>query len=174
MSRKDGLLVAAVVIALVVFGFVVVRNLSGPSGPSGPEQVALQGPQVGSPVVLPGVDWARGDRTLVLVLAKGCHFCSESARFYRRLAREVHQAGGGVQLVAALPQDVATGRGYLAGLGVEIPEVRSAPLDSLHVPGTPTLILADHAGRVVDSWVGLLPPEREEEVVERVLGRPAA
>jgi hypothetical protein len=173
MSRKDGLLVAAVVAALIVFGIVVVRSLGGPGGSPGPEQAALQGPPAGTAVALPGVDWGRGDRTLLLVLSKGCHFCSESARFYRRLAREAGQAGG-VQLVAVLPQDVATGRGYLAELGVNIPEVRSAALDTLHAPGTPTLILADRTGRVVDSWVGLLPPDREEEVVEQVLGRPAA
>ena len=173
MNRKEALTTAAIVAALLVLGYFGVRSLTRPDGAARPEQGALRGPQAGTPVALPGVDWTQGDRTLLVVLSKGCHFCSESSRFYRRLAREAGQAGG-VQLVAVLPQDVATGRGYLAELGVDIPEVRSAPLNTLDVPGTPTLILTDQAGRVVDSWVGLLPPDREEEVVDRLLGRPAA
>jgi hypothetical protein len=172
MDKKDSLFVAAIVVALVFFGIVVLRGAGGPSLPAGPEPQELAGPQAGSPVTVPGVEWARGDRTLVLVLQKGCHFCSESARFYRRLARE--SQGKGVQLVAVLPQDVPTARGYLGELGVDIPEVKSASLDSLRVPGTPTLILVDRAGRVVDSWVGLLPPDREEDVLDRTLGRRSA
>lgn len=173
MQRKDVLTAVAIVVAFALFGVFIVRSLAPPGGAAQSPRT-LEGPQAGSQVALTGVEWARGDRTLLLVLSKGCHFCSESARFYRRLAREARQRQGDVQLVAVLPQDEPTARGYLAELGVDIGEVRTAPLDALKVPGTPTLILVDRSGKVLGSWVGQLPPDGEEEVVGRLLGWPTA
>jgi hypothetical protein len=171
MKRKDALIATAVVVAFVIFGALVMRGLGSPGAPTG--LLDLEGPPAGAQIELQGVEWARGDRTLLLVVSQGCRFCTESARFYRRLAREASERGG-VQLVAVVPQDVATGRGYLKELGVDIGEVHSAPLDTLGVQGTPTLILVDRAGRVVDSWAGQLPPDREEQVVEGLFSRRAA
>src|SRR5947207_1761138 len=45
-------------------------------------------PLVGSPVSLPNVDWAKNGQTLLIVLSKDCHFCAESAPFYKRIVLE--------------------------------------------------------------------------------------
>jgi hypothetical protein len=100
-------------------------------------------------------------------LQAGCHFCSESAPFYQRLARETAQKSG-VHLVAVLPQDVAEGSKYLNSLGVPIEDVRQAQLDALGVSGTPTLILIDGKGVVMKSWVGKLSGDREAEVLDQL------
>lgn len=123
--------------------------------------------RAGVKLSVPDVDWGKNDRTLLLTLSKGCHYCSASAPFYRRLAQET--AGRkDVGLVALLPQAVEDGRGYLSGLGVEVPDVRQASLDSLGVVGTPTLILVNKQGVVIDSWRGQLPPFKEEEVLNQL------
>ncbi len=113
------------------------------------------------------MDWAKSNRTLLLVLQEGCHFCSESAPFYQRLARETAQLSG-VHLVAVLPQDVAEGTKYLNSLGVPIQDVRQARLDAMRVAGTPTLILIDDKGVVTNSWVGKLSGEKEAEVLNQL------
>ena len=127
----------------------------------------MHGPEVGSKLELAGLDLSGEDRTLLLVLQKGCHFCTESGPFYQRLAREAAARGGRVKLLAVLPQDEAEGRKYLDGLGVTIERVAQARLGSLDVTGTPTLIMLDR-GKVSDVWVGALTPERETEVLNKL------
>lgn len=113
---------------------------------------------------LPDVDWEGNGRTLLLVLHKGCRFCTASAPFYQRPVRDV--AGrGSVRLVAALPEGVEEGTDYLKGLGVSIANVRQATPTSLGVRGTPTLILVDNRGVVAESWAGQLDAGGEGQVL---------
>lgn len=119
---------------------------------------------VGSSLTLPGIDWANSDRTLVLILQKGCHFCSESAPFYRRIVSET-LGHTGLRLLAVLPQDVNEAKGYLNDLDVRIEEVKQAHLGAIRVSGTPTLVLVDHTGKVTNLWVGKLTAEGESAVL---------
>jgi thiol-disulfide isomerase/thioredoxin len=166
MLNKTGKLETLVNVAIVVVAVAVCAVLAkqylltGAPGRS-------HGPEVGSKIDVAGVDLAGEDRTLLLVLQKGCHFCSESAPFYQRLARETARKSG-VHLVAVLPQDVAEGSKYLNSLGVPIEDVRQAQLDALGVSGTPTLILIDDKGVVMKSWVGKLSGDREAEVLDQL------
>ena len=168
MNRKETLATVAVVALFVVFGAVVLKlSSSSISTASAPAELAPI--PVGKQFAVPGVDWQGGHQTLLLVVSKGCHFCEASAPFYRKLALKVREKQAPVQLVAVVPQDVAVGQQYLQELGVPIGKVASAPLQSLGVQGTPTLILVDTGGKVVTSWIGELVPERESEVLDRVL-----
>ena len=67
---------------------------------------AVGRPQVGTPVKLAGGGVGPGRPHPAPGALEGLPLCTESARFYRRLARE--SQGGGVQVVAVLPQDVPT------------------------------------------------------------------
>ena len=125
------------------------------------------GPQVGSRVELAGADLSSDERALLLVLQKGCHYCTDSGPFYRRLARAASARGGRVKLVAVVPHDAEEGRRYLGDLGVPVERVVQARLGSLDVSGTPTLIMLER-GAVSDVWVGALPPEREAEVLAKL------
>lgn len=127
----------------------------------------MHGPEVGSKVEVAGVDLSGEDRTLVLVLQKGCHFCTESGPFYQRLARAAAARGGRVKLLAVVPHDADEGRKYLSDLGVPVERVAQASLRALEVSGTPTLIMLDR-GKVSDVWVGALTPEREAEVLAKL------
>jgi hypothetical protein len=132
-----------------------------------PTAQAPSTPIVGTKPAVLGVDWQKNGRTLLLVLQKNCHFCTDSALFYQRLTREL--AGhDGLRLVAVLPQQVEEGRQYLNGLGVTIDEVRQVSPANLGVSGTPTLVLVDSAGVATDAWVGKLTPDREGEVLSRL------
>jgi len=111
---------------------------------------------------LPGVDWAKNKRTLVLALSTQCHFCTESAPFFKRIQKE---AAKNVRMVAVLPQPADDGRKYLEGEGVHVDDVKQAQLSAIGVTGTPTLLLVDSTGKVADAWQGKLQPEQEEGVL---------
>ncbi len=109
---------------------------------------------------LPGVDWSKNEQTLVLAVSSTCHFCTESAAFYRDIRTRSH-----VHTVAVLPQSVDEGRNYLSNLGVQVDQVLQAPLGSIDVNGTPTLLLVSRDGTVIRTWIGKLPPDLEKEVL---------
>lgn len=118
----------------------------------------------GTKITLPDLDWSQSPRTLLLVLSTRCKYCTASAPFYQRLVSQEAQAHS-TQLVVLLPQAPDESREYLAGLRVKIDALRQTDLASVGAKGTPTLILVDANGFVIQSWEGLLPPDAESEVL---------
>lgn len=122
-------------------------------------------PQAGTKISLPGVDWSKSTRTVVLALSTTCHFCSESAPFYQNLVR---QKPDNVGLIAVLPQPVQDSKNYLNQLGVKTTDVIQSSLSSIGASGTPTLLLVDNSGSITASWVGKLPDGEAAKVIEQI------
>ncbi|HEX8070987.1 MAG TPA: hypothetical protein VF546_13610 [Pyrinomonadaceae bacterium] len=160
----------AIIVVAILLSVVLVKNylLHNPPLNNSPAPQGVE-TRVGERLALSGVEWSKNGRTLLLALSTTCHFCSDSAPFYRQLIKE----RGGVHLVAVLPQPVAEGQKYLDRLGLSVDEVKQAPLASLGVSGTPTLFLIDNNGTVLNTWFGQLPAEQETAVLEQVRHAPA-
>ncbi len=135
--------------------------------PNGNDRPVRNYIQKGQKVAIENVDWAKNGRTLLLVLQNGCHFCSESAPFYKTLVQNAAKRNE-IHLVAVLPQPTDEGKKYLNDLGVSIDDVRQAPLSALAIEGTPTLILVNNAGVASEIWIGKLKPDKEAEVLSRL------
>lgn len=112
-------------------------------------------------MALEGVDWGANRKTVLLALQTTCHFCTESAPFYRKLSERV----SGVRIVAVLPQPVDVSRRYLSEIGVPIREVRQMRLAELKVSATPTIVLIDGSGKVERVWVGRMSHADEEALL---------
>jgi hypothetical protein len=67
------------------------------------------------------------------------------------------------QVVSVQPLDVM--RTYLSQHGLAPSAVLTVTETGAYVRGTPSLILTDSKGVVIDSWSGALPPEEERKVV---------
>lgn len=166
-KRAELLANLAIVVVAVLLGIVLVSRYLLPASPQ-PTDGESARVKPGTKLSLPTVDWGKGDRTLLLVLSTSCRFCTESAPFYRRLAEEKAR-NGRVRLMAVLPQSTADSQKYLNGLGVAVDDIRQASLEDVQVRATPTLIIVDRTGSVVESWVGKLPDEKEDEALKRFL-----
>lgn len=169
MYKKIELIANVAIIITSALLVAVAANrffFSSGSGP-GDAAAARQSIKVGDRVNLPDFNWAQSERTLLLVLSTNCRFCTESAPFYQRLAQEKTKRRG-LRLVAVLPQDAAESRKYLSDHGVSVDDIRRASPGEVKVGGTPTLILADHTGAVITSWIGKLPSDKEAEVLSRL------
>ena len=134
---------------------------------SQPNQQARLTPSVGAKMTAPDINWSEKPKTLILALQTGCHFCNESAPFYKRIVETVQNKP--VKLVAVFPSSVEQSRIHLADLGLSNMEVKESSLGSLQVSGTPTLILTNDKGEITNFWVGKLPPDKEAEVLNRLL-----
>jgi thioredoxin-related protein len=151
----------AIILVAVILGYVLVKQFVFTPAPAAPGP--MKQPEIGAKAALADTDFSQKDKTLILALKKGCHYCSESAPFYQKLVQLAAEKN--VRLIAAFPHSVEEGEGYLKELNVPIAEMKQADFAALSVGGTPTLILADKNGVVTKYWVGKLPPDKEAEVI---------
>lgn len=154
VSANVGIIVVAILLCFVLGK----RFLFPPAQVPSPTEIVA-----GTLVSVPDFDWSKSNRTLMLVLQKDCRFCTESAPFYRTLVSTAPAKA--IKLLAVLPQEESVAREYLESMDVQIDDVRQLSLSSLHVRGTPTLILVDSNGKVIKSWVGKLPDVGEKELL---------
>jgi thiol-disulfide isomerase/thioredoxin len=152
--------IAIIVVAILIVGLVIQRyffaNNQQPAANEPPT------PAVGTKVSLPGVDFAQNPQTVLLVLQKGCHYCTDSAPFYQKLVKGT--AGKNIKILAVLPQNKEESEGYLSELGIAGIETKQAPLSLLEVRGTPTVIVVNDKGEITNTWIGKLATEKELEV----------
>ncbi len=153
----------AIIIVAVLLSITLLKPYISNRQASRPEQsshATTETLRIGANLAGTDVDFTKSRQTLVLAVSSTCHFCTESADFYKKLAQSKNSA----RLVAVLPQSVEDGRTYLDKLGIQVDEVKHISLDSMGVTGTPTLLLVDNNGVIKNLWLGKLPHEEEAEV----------
>ncbi|HEX9982964.1 MAG TPA: hypothetical protein VGF69_06860 [Thermoanaerobaculia bacterium] len=158
----------AIIVVAVIASIVLVRNYMA----RGAVKMTREQIATGNKLPMPGVEWQANGNTVVLALSTNCHYCSESAPFYKRLTAELSRRRAHLMIV--MPQSIEEGRKYVEGLGLQAADVRQVPLRALKIRGTPTLAIVDGDGVVRNVWEGMLQPEREQEVMEAVRDVPAA
>jgi thioredoxin-related protein len=149
--------VAIIIVAILLGYFLTQKFFFQQNSKQPPVEITK-----GTKISLADVDWQANQKTLLLVLQKGCRFCTESMPFYKTLVEKAKEKG--VKLVAVLPDSREESIQYLKENGVEIQEISQSGLNELNVKGTPTLLLVDQNGEVTNSWIGKLNANREQEV----------
>jgi hypothetical protein len=154
--------IATIGVAVVVSAVLIKVYLLPAPTPRRPQVLAETGVGTSLKGRVPGVDWSRNGRTLVLAVSTQCHFCKESTPFYRKLQEQV---GKSLKTVAILPQSVAAAEQYLNGESVHVDQVRQVTLGDIGIRATPTMLLVNSAGVVTKIWVGRIKPEQEQDVL---------
>jgi thiol-disulfide isomerase/thioredoxin len=150
--------VGIVIVALLV-GTLFVRNYLGQG--SKPQPIA-----VGSKFKLKDVNWKANGKTIVLALSTTCHFCTESAPFYRELVKKAEAHN--VRTIAVFPQSPTEATTYLTAEEVKVGSIQQSLLPDIQVSGTPTVLLIDENGQVKAVWIGKLPAEREKDLLDKL------
>lgn len=155
--------IAIIVVALII-GVVLVKKFFFTNSTANQPKETIS---VGSKINLNQVDWAKNGYTLLLVLSKDCRFCAESIPFYQKISQEFSQ-NDKVKLVAVFPEDTASAKEYLQSNNITVSEVYQATPPAIGVRGTPTLLLINEKGEVMENWLGKLPESDEKKVFERL------
>jgi thioredoxin-related protein len=153
-----------VIIVALALGGILIQKYFLKGVPS--KQLDQQQPIVGAQMALSDVNWSGQPKTLILALQTSCHFCNESAPFYKRILESVKNKN--VKIVAVFPTAIEEGKAHLTELGLNNIEVKQSPLNAIQVSGTPTLILTNEKGEITDTWVGKLSPDKETEVLSKL------
>lgn len=167
-GRIEAVANVIVIVFAVVVGSVFLKDRLSTVAPE--SNVVKAGDKLAS---LDGWDWDAHDQTLVLVLRKGCHFCEDSAPFYQRLITQQQQGGSISTIVAIFPDTSDAVKEVVQSEGLRVHALAGVPLEKLNISATPTLLLVDRRGTVLNAWIGMLSPREELEVM-RVTTAPTA
>jgi peroxiredoxin len=148
-----------IVIVALLAATLFVRNYLG-------HEPKLKPIAVGSKFKLKDVNWKANGKTLVLALSTNCHFCTESAPFYRELVKEAKARN--VRTIAVFPQSPTQATSYLTAQTVTVDSIQQSLLPDIQVLGTPTVLLIDEDGKVKAVWIGKLPAEQERDLLARL------
>ena len=165
-KRTELLANIAIVVVAILLSVVLVKRFiledDQPASPAAADQIAP-----GHHISLDGISWVKGGHTVLLVLQKGCRYCTESAPFYQQLIKDTANRND-VKLIALFPHSVTEGKKYLDEIGVSIGDIRQVDRGQLKIGGTPTLILVNESGIAVDVWKGKLPPDAESQLLSKL------
>lgn len=159
-TKLESLSNLAVIIAAIVFVVALVHH-EWPSPQPG-TSAWLQGktidlaPLAGSP--------ANDD--LVMFISEACPFCRQEMPFYRTLRRRLPK---NVSLIAVFPAHQAAPKKFLAAHSVAVDRVvLSDSLVQIGVTKTPTLLLVNGRGKVLQAWVGAQPSAQHKKILSTI------
>jgi len=127
------------------------------------ERYVVSKPPVGRTVQLPGVDFSRSEKTLLLFLQPDCEICIKSLPYYRKLLDKFRDVGD-VTLVLITPNEPEATREFFNSHGLSFNTVLQGKRGLLGVQLSPTLILTDSTGTVHGQWIGELSAQQETDV----------
>lgn len=113
---------------------------------------------------------ASSQLTALLIVSSHCHFCTDSAGFYRRLLdARPHAADSAFQVIVLGAAGVEDGQAFTAAHRLLPDRVLALPRDGWSkLSGTPAILLVDSHARVVGSWTGQLVSGAEREVLAAI------
>ena len=156
------------IIVAVMLGAFIAKQLFFTSTSTSSQNLASNQLQTRNNILieLEGVDFSEKQKTLILGLQASCRLCADSAPFYKRLIENSRDKN--IKIVAALPSSLEESQAYFQKLGINGLEIKQTSLDKLQISGTPTLILVNQKGEVINRWVGVVPSFKEEEVMNAI------
>jgi len=143
----------AILLVILLIGLSFYRNYSQSHRPE---------VKVGDKLKIPGESIDK--KTLLVAISTQCHFCTESAPFYKRLVN----SSKGIRIVALAQESLPESKSYLQQLQVPINDVKQVSFMPIHISGTPTLVLLNDRSEVAKVWKGKLSPSVEDEVLRVV------
>lgn len=125
-------------------------------------------PLKGTTLKLKDLQLSKSKPSLVLAISSYCHFCADSASFYQQLTAMRDQQSIKAQIIAVFPRDVQPSNEFLERNKIKPDSTIIAPLESIGVAGTPTLLLIGKDGTVHREWIGRLSQSQEDEVIHEL------
>ena len=111
------------------------------------------------------VNYSQSPKTVILALSVSCRFCISSLPFYQSLANAQRENNNSFQIVALfLDKERDSVNRFVEQKNLPVTAVPSVDFFSLKITLTPTLVLVDSAGKVLNSWAGRLAEDEEQEV----------
>jgi len=123
---------------------------------------------------LTNIDYRGNEQTLIIALSTTCPYCGQSLPLYRRILDTQHSAKKPLKVIALFPNSADDVAKYLKENQLTIDTITGVDFSSLHISGTPTMILVNDRGVVNDFWTGRLDDGEAEQVVRSLISEKAS
>jgi thioredoxin-related protein len=114
---------------------------------------------------LPAINYSSSPQTLLIAISTTCHYCKESLPFYKQLADAQQQRGRATHIVALFPNSENDVQQYVQQNQLNLETIAGANFKALNISSTPTMLLVDKDGKILDFWVGKLSKNDEQQVI---------
>ena len=159
--------IAVIMAALVVSG-IFLLNYFRPTDSNAPR--LREGFQTGQQLQsLPGITYSDAPKTLVIALNTTCGFCTESVPFYNKLAEAHRVSKSPLRIVTVFPNSEDDVKRYVQEHQLALVSKASVNFQPLHIVGTPTMLLLDQDGKVIDFWLGRPSESAQAQVMKYIL-----
>jgi len=151
LVRRASVAVSAGLVAMVVAtaGYIAWPQIASKMGV---RAATAPAPYVaGQAVDVPAAWYAGAPHTLILFARASCAACEKAQPFLKEIVG--HMSGHGAVVMAHPAGAPEADQKFANGLGITNDHVMLAT-PGLRVRATPTLVLVDRQGRVVDAWEG--------------------
>lgn len=154
--------VAVLLVALAVLSTFAINYFK-----QGPR--VQHGLQSGSTLpALPNLSYTSSPRTLLIAMNTKCHYCNESVPFYKRLTTMSNATVTNTRIVAVFPNPDREVKDYVRQKQLTPETIGTMNLSAINVEGTPSIILVDSNGRIINFWIGKLSEAGAQQVLEAV------
>jgi hypothetical protein len=106
----------------------------------------------------------------VLALNTSCAYCNASVPFYREMRAAQRRHASEFEMVAVFPNHSDSVSRFLKQSQLDVAGYGDVDLHKLNVFATPTVLLVNRDGRIIDFWQGTVSPEAEGSVLRRIFG----
>ncbi len=163
MAFKDKLEIASNILIIAVVLLIGGTYLKSQLGHRDGE------PAIGEKINPPlGYNWHKVAPTLVLAVRDGCVYCERSYPLYRRLEGLERDNHLKAHMLVVMPDEVTRAAALLSSQGITSQAIANTPLRDIKVSGTPTLLLVDASGRLLQSWVGELDASKADALIAQL------
>ena len=114
---------------------------------------------------VPGVDWESANKTIVMALSTQCHFCQESAPFYKSVSESPAVKSKRIAVMMIFPQSSDEAESFARTKDIHPGRILSMNLQQLGISSTPTMFLVDHAGKIEKMWIGVLSEDQQRQLL---------
>lgn len=119
--------------------------------------------------LLPGVDYGKSSRTLVIALSSNCERCNESLPFFKQLLQTSVGRSDAARVVAIFPETREEVWRYIYEQQLTVNAIPGINYRALNLPGTPSAVLISNEGRVLNFWIGKPSKDSEKEIMDSVI-----
>ena len=115
---------------------------------------------------LPNFNYKGSPQTLLIAMSTKCHFCSESIPFYNQVTKLQKETGKQIRVVAIFPENEDEVKQYVQQNNLDVDSIGGIDFGRFNLEGTPTMILVDRDGKVLNFWIGKVPESDQQQVIK--------
>ena len=111
-----------------------------------------------------GIDYSKNSKTLLISMSAKCANCDESLLFFHKLREKAINSSDAPRMIALFPESEKEVENYARQRRLTLETQSGINLKALNMPGTPTVVLVNNKGQIIDFWVGKLSNDIEQQI----------